>query len=331
MNWSSVKNLMIAILVAANLFLVYNVGRQGRTLRYVDEEEIRGAIELLARDGLSVHFDDVPKEKYKAHIYESLYSDEYYTEVAEALTSSKRELLYALPEGGVSIRTENGSTVEFDTDFGFRYTRFDNLDASAYTEITADSVTSFLEGKSEIVASEVKSYSKKAEEILSKAVGEDSELSSSVKLVRCEPGTNITYVLAAQMLDGYEVYSHYAFCVFEDDELVYASGHWYFAPLDEKYTTELYDQVNILFSDLEAIRSGAAVLHGGDGEDAKNGVGDIRENEPIAVNSMSACYVVYWNSEKTSLFFIPAWQIEHNNGGNIVYNAANGTVYSSNQ
>ncbi|MBQ8249619.1 MAG: hypothetical protein IJY93_07045 [Clostridia bacterium] len=331
MNWSSVKNLMIAILVAANLFLVYNVVRQGRTLRYVDEEEIRGAIELLERDGLSVHFDDVPKEKFKAYVYESLYSDEYYTEAAEALTGSKRELLYALPEGGISIRTENGSTVEFDTDFGFRYVSVDNLDASTYTEITADNFEAFSKNKSELTASELKSHSKKAAEILDEAVGGDGELSTKVKLSCYDESTDMTYLLATQTLDGYEVYSHYALCVFEGDELVFAKGRWYFAPIDEKYSTELYDQVNILFSDLETLRSGVATLLEDDGEDTKISIDAAPESEPIEVNSMSACYVIYWNSEKTSLFFIPAWQIEHNNGHDIVYNAANGTVYSSNQ
>lgn len=335
MNWSSVKNLLIAILVAANLFLIYNVVRQGRTLRYVDEEEILGAIEILSRDGLDVSFEDIPKEKFEASVYESLYSDEYYTEAAEALTDSKRELLYTLPEGGISIGTEDGSTVEFDTEFGFRYVRFDISDAAAYTEITADNFNSFSKNKSELASSELKSFSKKASDILDKIVGDDSALSSRVVQSFYDRNTDVTYLLAEQTLDGYKVHSHYALCVFEGGKLVFAQGRWYFAPLDEKYNTELYDQVNILFTDLEMLRSGSVELLDDDLTDIAEGLQtsvDIPdEDEPIEVKSMSACYAIYWNSEKTSLFFIPAWQIEHNNTLDVVYNATNGTVYSSNQ
>ncbi len=335
MNWSSVKNLLIAILVAANLFLIYNVVRQGRTIKYVDEEELRGAIELLARDGLIVNFDDVPKEKFKAHVHESFYSDEYYTDAAEALTGSARALLYTLPEGGISVGTEDGSTVEFDTEFGFRYSRFDISDASAYTEITADNFEAFSKNKGELTSSELKSHSKKASEALNRASGDDGLLSSEVKDSCYDESTDTTYLLAAQTLDEYEVCSHYALCVFKGDELVYASGRWYFAPLDKKHSTELYDQVNILFTDLEALNSqNIALIDEGDSglpEDTQADTGGSVSGDPIQVTSMSACYAVYWNSEKTSLFFIPAWQIEHNNGRDIVYNAANGTVYSSNQ
>lgn len=335
MNWSSVKNLLIAILVAANLFLIYNVVRQGRTIRYVDEEELRGAIELLARDGLIVNFDDVPMEKFKAHVHESFYSDEYYTDAAEALTGSERALLYTLPEGGISVGTEDGSTVEFDTEFGFRYLKFDISDSSAYTEITADNFEAFSKNKSELASSELKSHSKKAAEVLNKAAGDDGQLSLEVKDSCYDERTDTTYLLTAQTLDGYEVCSHYALCVFKGDELVCASGRWYFAPLDEKHSTELYDQVNILFTDLEALSTqNIALLEEGPSdlpEDTQTSVEDHVSGEPIQVTSMSACYAVYWNSEKTSLFFIPAWQIEHNNGRSVVYNAANGTIYSSNQ
>ena len=65
MNWSSVKNLLIAILVAANLFLVYNIARQDRTRGYIDENEVSGAVELLAERGLEVHSDSKKKEKFR--------------------------------------------------------------------------------------------------------------------------------------------------------------------------------------------------------------------------------------------------------------------------
>ena len=38
MNWSTVKNLLIAMLVAANIFLIYNISVQNRNKSYLDEK-----------------------------------------------------------------------------------------------------------------------------------------------------------------------------------------------------------------------------------------------------------------------------------------------------
>ncbi len=331
MNWSSVKNLLIAILVAANLFLIYNVVRQERTRGYIDEDEIRGAAELLSGDGFSVGEDKIPREKFKTSVHESIYSDEYYTEAAEALSGSKREMLYTLPQGGISITTQDGSAFDFDTEFGFRYVRFDISDASAYTDITADNFDSFSNAKIPLTAKRMKKLSERAAEFLDKQLDSDNSLEAKVKLGCYDADKNVTYLLASQVLDGYEVYSHYAVCVFEGDELVYAHGRWYFADLNESYSTDLRDQVNILFANLETLREENMILQDiGDHESTGVSISSPQKIEPIAVESMSACYIIYWNSEKTSLFFIPAWQIEHNSGRTFVYNAVNGTLYSSN-
>ena len=57
-----------------------------------------------------------------------------------------------------------------------------------------------------------------------------------------------------------------------------------------------------------------------------------RENadEPLpTVASMSSCYTTYMNSDKTALYFIPGWRVDHGDGTVIVHNAAQGTQYYS--
>ena len=335
MNWSSVKNLLIAILVAANLFLLYNIARQDRTRGYIDENEVSGAVELLAERGLTVKEESIPLEKFKVPVYESPYSDEYYTEVAEALTGSKREMLYTLPEGGISITTQDGSSIEFDTEFGFRYVKNDISGIDAYTEITADNFTSIARNNSEIAAARMKLLSEKSENFLNSRVPDDYVLTAKTTDSCYDDQNDITYLLSHQVLDGYDVYSHYAVCVFLGDELVFSHGRWYFAPFESEYNTDLCDQVNILFTDLVALRAATVSLsdEAADSipEDTRSGVAPSEDNALPSVVDMSACYVIYWNADKTALFFIPAWQIEHNNGLIIVYNAANSTVYSSAQ
>ncbi len=336
MNWSTVKNLLIAILVAANLFLLYNIARQDRTRGYIDAGEVQGAVELLSERGLEVDANTVPLEKFKAPVYESLYSDEYYTEAAQALSASPREVLLSLPNGGFSIIAENGAITEFDAEFGFAYMKYDNFDGTAYTEITAENFASEAALRDEIGTSRLNTLISLAEGFLEIAVGDDYVLSARIIDSYHDSGSGLTYLLAQQMLDGYPIYSHNAVCVFEGDTLVYSAGRWYFAPFDKEYNTELIDQVNILFTDLTTLRSFVSTQFtlADVSEDSEylqwQDSPNVSDDAVLpAVKSLNACYVIYWNADKTALYFIPAWQIDHTDGGIIVYNATNGTVYSS--
>jgi len=87
-NWSSVKNLLIAILIAANVFMLYNIARQDRTRNYIDEGEVADAVELLAERGMIVPAEVIPLRMFRARIWESFYSDSYHTGVAEKLTGN---------------------------------------------------------------------------------------------------------------------------------------------------------------------------------------------------------------------------------------------------
>ena len=52
MNWSTVKNLLIAMLVAANIFLIYNISVQNRNKSYLDEKEVADAVGYSRPAGL---------------------------------------------------------------------------------------------------------------------------------------------------------------------------------------------------------------------------------------------------------------------------------------
>lgn len=334
MNWSSVKNLLIAILVAANLFLIYNIVRQDRTRGYISESELRDAVELLNERGFSVSSDIIPTKKFKAPVYESRYGDEYYTEVATALSGSEREMLYTLPSGGISISTKSGAWIEFDNEFDFRYFEFDIPDSAAYTEITADTFAAASSDSTAPSSAKLKSLSSTVTDLLCKQQTKDSQLSAEIVGAFTDVDGR-TFVLAEQYLNGYKVYSHYAVCVFEDSRLIFAHGRWYFSDVDKDYNTELCDQINILFTDMTTLKTTLTSTTSDDGEiadDTSSVTNAESENITLpSVSAVSACYVVYWSSNKTALYFIPAWQIDHIDSLTIVYNATNATVYSSNQ
>lgn len=331
MNWSSVKNLLIAILVAANLFLIFNVARQDRTRDYISDSELRDAVELLADRGFSVPADIIPTKKFKTPVYESRYDDEYYTTVATTLADSEREMLYTLPNGGISISTKGGAYMEFDNEFDFRYFEFDNPDSAAYTEITADTFAEHAQENEPVGASRMKALSKAASDFLRGNHSKDSPL--EVKAVGAFTDTEgRTVLLAEQHLNGYKVYSHYAVCIFENSEIVFAHGRWYFSETDKDYNTDLYDQIHILFTDMSTVKSTIASAVAASEDEQEGPAASLESNENItlpAVSAVTACYVVYWNANKTALYFIPAWQIDHTPSLTVVYNAANATVYSS--
>lgn len=318
MNWTSVKNLLIAILVAANLFLIFNIVRQDRTREYIPEQEIIGAAEILSERGLPVDAGVIPNKKLDIPVYQSPYGEEYYTESAEALCRSKREMLYSLPNGGISITLENGSRMEFDTEFGFGYYTANVSDTDAYTEITADYFNDNASG-TPVGAARMKALSEIATGFLCARLSDASSFGAFTVSAFTE-GEGFTYLLAHQTLDGYEIYSHYAVCVFAGDELIFAHGRWYFADSEKNYPTELYDQVSILFTDLQTLKS------------SLTDSAESNKNAPLpSVEALSARYAAYWNADKSAIYFIPAWQIDHIGELTIVYNATNAEVYSTNQ
>ncbi len=346
LNWSSVKNLLIAILIAANLFMVFNIVRQHRLRNYVDETELSDAIELLAERGLSVPLSSIPTKKFKAPIYESIYSEAYLNNVATFLTNTD-VTLYMQPDNTLSGQTADGEQVMFDSEFGFSYIKNDKFDISAYADINADNFLAESKTGTEFTSSQLRSYSSKVTEYLNVGVSEDASLKAAFKSGFHSPEKGLSFLLAYQQIDGIDIYSHYAVCVFANGELVGIHGRWYFASLDEEYHSELQDQINILFADLEYFKGNAVEPFNVPFKSNTNYDSALpSENQPRAsmfaadaltpsgyipqVISMDNCYTIYWNSDKTALYFIPAWQITHIGGVAIVYNATNGTVYSRN-
>ena len=341
MNWSSVKNLLIAILIAANVFMLYNIARQDRTRNYIDEGEVADAVELLAERGLIVPEDCIPLRMFRARIWESFYYDSYHAGVAEKLTGSTVPL-FLQSDSSLSGISEDGASVTFDAEFGFTYLQNVNSDTASYTDVTAESFKNPPVGVDEVPASRLRSLSREAREFLTPALPDDSPLDAEITGAFHDSETGLTHLLAEQTIDGHRIFSHLAVLTFDGDTLVRVQGRWYFAGLDESYTTTLQDQVTILFTDLDVLTStmdeeeyelsplplpmsSANALRNVSAASAM----DIRADIP-QVESITDGYVIYWNADKTALYFIPAWQIVHKSADVIVYNAANGTIYSRN-
>lgn len=316
MNWSTVKNLLIAMLVAANIFLIYNISVQNRNKSYLDEKEVADAVGILASRGLEVDAEAIPLRRISASVCESFYPTDYFSVAAEALSGSPRTSAMMLPDGGMMIITAGGDSSEFYDDLRFVYYKNSNVRGAAYTDITADDLELVTENFGSLTKSKLSGYEKRVSDFLCRGQGEDYRFGVRIDGGALDEGAGVTYIFATQMLDGLPVYGNSAVCVFEGEDLLSARGYWYFGTAGETYSEEIYDQVNILFTDLSALTTRAA-----------------EEERPDAafpgVTSVTACYTPNWNADRTALYFIPSWQIDHSDGTRIVYNAINNSEYLS--
>ena len=239
MNWGSVKNLLIAMLVVANLFLLYNISVQNRRQSYMDETEVKNAIKLLADSGLEIDPSHVPLRRFDADIYESMYGDNYFDKVSETLSGSKRESRNILPDGGMRIIVENGESFEFDGGFGFVYRKNNNLAATAYTDITVEKFGESSEIYGELGKTRLAGLANKAGDFLNSCCPDETRLSVRAGGGFYNETEGCYYILVSQLLYGIPIYGHNVVCVFSGDTLVEAYGRWYFGGVETSYKNVL--------------------------------------------------------------------------------------------
>ena len=316
MNWSTVKNLLIAMLAAANVFLIYNISVQNRTKGYLDEREVADAVGILASRGLEVDAEAIPLKRMSADVCESLYPTDYFSGAAAALSGSSKTSAMMLPDGGMMIITAAGDSFEFYDDLGFVYYENSNVRGAAYTDITVDDRDGIIGRCGALTKARLSGCGKTVSDFLCRGQGEDSRFSVRVDGGASDDISGVTYIFVTQMLDGLPVCGNSAVCVFDGDELLLARGFWYFGTAGETYSEEIYDQVNILFTDLSSLTTRVTEEERAD-------------TRLPGVTSVAACYTPNWNADRTALYFIPSWQIEHTDGTEIVYNAVNNSEYLS--
>ena len=319
MNWASVKNLLILMLVCANIFLVYNIIVQDRTRSYISESELRDAVSLISERGQDIELSGIPLGRFEPDIRESAYpgDESYYNSVAARISGRESSELrvYPMPDGTTRVSTgqsEAAMNFEFAKDFSFVFWNDDNPAGAAYTDITAENFESGIEGYDSLSRTRLAALSKLTIAFLGMS-DDETGLSAFIESGYHDQLSGLSYVVVSQRLSGIEVFRHRVVCIFEGERLIAASGRWYFGKVGASYNYELYDQINILFSNYRDL---SAERESGD------------EKLPT-VTSMSSCLAAYTDPDKTAIYFIPAWEVRHDDGRVIVYNAAQNTRYYS--
>lgn len=312
MDLKRIKTVMIVLLIAVNAFFLYNIISNYRENNYIDDATISNACEILEKSEIYVERAAVPKKKIDLSVYESFFYDSHNESIVEAVSGSGVERTFSLPDG-MRFVSENGDTVEFTGQFGISYLSHAAKREDDFEKIIEDAV---FRGEAFIVESVYKKTKNMLSDDVSPTVG-PAKLGVVCAATHFDDKSGYSVIKFTQTMDGTPIYSHDVFCVFDGEELLYMSGLWCFLPTDAKYSSQHYDQINILFMEKKNIEK--------EREENK----DAEENaEPeYRIEKVDAVYCTYFNNDKSGVYFIPAWRITYGDGRESVYDAGSGTRY----
>ena len=315
MGWNRLKLVLVAVLLFANLLLLYLLSTQAWSLRYIPEESVQQVKLLLERDGISLSEDALPAKKQSLVIYSGEIGDTYYVDTAESLSDSGVSLSFNTPTG-VVFTMENGDRFVFEGGFGIRYEAagFSSLlETGGFVELDsteekmpralealsareqralADTVRSFLAaGK---IRAERQAMYEMAEEI--RFCGRDAE-------------TQVQFFACCQRIRDTEITT--LSCVFAvlDGKVIGMNGEWCFSDVQTTYSAQLYDQINILYTVKDHILADSTAAH-------------------KVVTSLSLAYAVYYRADSDLFYLIPTWHVATDEGQTYILNAVNGALYT---
>lgn len=320
MNINRVLNIMLVLLIVVNFYLGVSIYSLYRSRNYIDEKLLTTAVEKLTANGITLQDGAIPKHKQEGYIYVGELDDYYYKNVASELSGSSIVEDFILPDG-YSYTMKSGDVFEFRSNYKFSYNpeKFkamsddnvsDNKDLQAATgeetaAVTEKITTFFLKPAFEgaysidIVIDKVLYGGKKKIDTTSESVAD------------------VYYAHFYQAIDGVRLKGFDIIAtVIKYDGNYYvdaADGRYCFYRITERFDSQIYDQVNILFIDKYAGTY--------DGESAEKSIADV-----------SSVYTAYPGNEtegqRREVYFVPAWKITYGSGNFNVYNAYNGALYT---
>ena len=307
MGWTKLKLTLAAVLLASNLVLLFCVISLYRSTEYLPEDSLAAISRLLEEESIYLGEEVLTGEKPNLLIYEGVLGDDYYTRVAEALSTSSRRLSFNTPSGYV-MTMENGDRVSFQNGFGIRYVSggaptisFQTPEQQSLVELNASEtrelrriVSSFLEGAQQ-------------------SSGDVQSLSLSFQILFCgdDPLTGLRYCVCAQNARHTPVVNLISTFAVKNGEIVGMVGEWCFARTDASYSAQLMDQINILYTVKDRIQEKRT---------------DSRT--PVTVCSLTLGYTSYLRGDTDQFYLIPAWSLELQDGKTYVINALDGAEYT---
>ncbi|MBE6537921.1 MAG: hypothetical protein E7671_00460 [Ruminococcaceae bacterium] len=295
MNWKNIKNFMLILLVAVNVFLAAMLIRQV-TLKTYDNETVKNARELLSHSGIIADKKFITLSPEPADLYTCNVNEDYVTGVANRIITSYSDVFWT--PNGASFYGEDGK-LEIQNGFDISY--------------SSDQFILPTESGSKMNEKELD----KLKGLLSAILGNTSENEYKFSTDEALEFSKTKFIKVTQTLDGLPIENHSLECYFEDGRLVYLSGRWCFLPTNEKKSAHLLDCVNILFiekNELDAQKSTTTEEY-------------PSTPSPMTVKKANICYLSFFSEEDSALYFIPSWHLEWEGSSvnDTYYNALNGS------
>lgn len=293
MNSKNILKLLAVLLILANIVLLIMVLSAYKEKYYIDDSYIENTYSIFNNEGIEIESGAIPNEKFSGNIYSAATDEDYYETVAKNITGETISTRFLMP-GGFALTTEKGKSLEFSEDYYFKYS-FSETETVPLSPFSAETVSYGMKNKLFDLASEF--LSAKDEGLYPS----DAEILN----VSYDQPSELYYIMLAQTVNGVALHGHELLLVIDKEGSVrYAEGKWCFFYNTERYSSQIYDQVNILFID-KASRA--------------------EENAPGIIR-VAPYYIIYSNEEDSSVLLVPAWRIDYSDGTYKLYDAENGSA-----
>ncbi|NLN23388.1 MAG: hypothetical protein GX164_04985 [Clostridiales bacterium] len=333
MNINRILSVLLLLLIVVNIYLGVSIYSLYRSQNYIDEKLLTTAVEKLTANGIMLQDGAIPLRKQKGYIYVGELDNYNYEIVAKELSGSNSVENFIVPDG-YSYTMENGDVFKFGNNYEFSYkSEKYSTDSDAITTyinqlISSDNTTSKNINLQAAGSQEAAAVSETVTAFLLKPVfvgAYQIEIATDKVLyggktqidATSEAGADIYYAYFYQAIDGVRLKGFdiiAAVIAYNGDYYIAAAeGRYCFYRITERFDSQIYDQVNILFIDKYA-----GTYDGESGEKTISSVGSV--------------YTAYPGNEteeqRREVYFVPAWEITSGSGNSNVYNAYNGALYT---
>lgn len=318
-NFKNVKIYFLIILAAANIFLLVNYFAAGVQNDKLDANAISDTVSVLMKNMIGINTDTVPDEYQSGEIIECTFDSGYYERIAALIGGSERESVNILPDNSIRVTLTDGDCFILDSSFRIDYTAAGN----EYTGL-AEIRDIFSENglKTDVLkeAGLSEGLKKAAKGLLVPENQRDTAPFFSYKTVGAYSYKDSTVAVFTQTLNGKEIRDHVMYVEFADGKAVRAVGKWFYPESALTYSSEVYDQLSVLFKELEYKNNvyGTADLNIFTLDSARL---------CYSITDMDTAYCVYWKTGQDGVFFIPAWKISTDEPGIRYYNAVSCELY----
>lgn len=311
MNWKNVKIFFIIILAAVNIYLLASYVTVRKESTVIDDATLNDIVTLMSENGIAVDKANVPREKMHASIVKSDFDSGYYERVASALSDCEKESVNILPDNTLRIIMSNGDQSWLDRKFGFIFVSND------LTQLTSDDFISSISTDSYDGYSESSLKRKEKDTVSAFLYPEDickdaKAFSFDIEAV-FQKGNN-KIVVCSQKIGEFSLSGHTVYVELTDNTVSRAAGTWFFPQNSDNYSYDLYDQLSVLFKEIELAKT-------------VNSGNDVGENASYKISGIDFTYCIYWNTNQDGLFFIPAWKITTDTDEVRLYNAVSCELY----